>query len=454
MLASLPLTYRIKRQFEFAREQQVTQKRNNDSSVTFNLTIRKITPDGALHGITLDDENVEKDMERLEKLRVSLGASPNTPSTTAKFPKMKLSELMESFIQHQMGKDTWKPKSLTQVKTRFFYLIDILGDIDINDVTYEKAIYVRNILSKYPCRRTQSTKFSGKSLSEALAATDDSTETLSIGTVNKCLGKYSEIYKYSISRIWTDTNPFNDLEIKDRESKTAKRTNWSDDDISSIFHTNTFTKLNFRNPWNYWIPLIGLYTGARLNEISQLAVSDIVKKETGYFFDINDYESEDEIGVIKQIKTGNSRRNIFIHSHLIELGFLDYLEGVKKSGATQLFPEVKPVNGYFSHTPSKWFTKHKKKINPSYVKAKPMKDFHSFRDTITTHLVTEKGLSLDEVRWVIGHATSSITDTDYKGDIKPDAIKKTIEAVDFRRLLTGVKKFEFRTRMNLRKAKL
>ena len=64
----------------------------------------------------------------------------------------------------------------------------------------------------------------------------------------------------------------------------------------------------------YWIPLIGLFSGARSSELCQLHVSDIVQVDDVWVIDINeDAES-------KSVKTKASRRQVPIHSELVRLG--------------------------------------------------------------------------------------------------------------------------------------
>ncbi len=79
----------------------------------------------------------------------------------------------------------------------------------------------------------------------------------------------------------------------------------------------------------YWVPLIGAYTGARREEIAGLAPSDIIEVEGICCFTIEDSE-------LRRIKNLSSRRLIPIHSHLIELGFLDYIQKAIELGRAAL----------------------------------------------------------------------------------------------------------------------
>ena len=107
---------------------------------------------------------------------------------------------------------------------------------------------------------------------------------------------------------------------------------------------------------HFWLPHLGLFTGARVNEICQLnPQTDIVSEpETGIWHIWITTESESDSRVRKSVKTGESRR-VPIHKKLIELGFLKYVEQVKATGSKLLFPDWKPINRRASGEAEKWF---------------------------------------------------------------------------------------------------
>ena len=64
-----------------------------------------------------------------------------------------------------------------------------------------------------------------------------------------------------------------------------------------------------------WIPLLGLFTGARLDELGRLTVEDIQREPVPYFR-------------IRRAKNKESLRSVPLHPKLIEIGFLDYVDAV------------------------------------------------------------------------------------------------------------------------------
>lgn len=151
---------------------------------------------------------------------------------------------------------------------------------------------------------------------------------------------------------------------------TAKGENWAyftKQDLELIFdglHKKS------ENAWQLWIPLIALYTGARVSEIASMRPSYIIEK------------SSVTAMRLAGTKTEASDRTIPIHDDLIEMGFLEYVERKLKTNRTQLFDVRSHNQNGSGATVSKWFTAYKKSIGLT----DSLKVFHSFRPTIVDHL--------------------------------------------------------------------
>ena len=141
----------------------------------------------------------------------------------------------------------------------------------------------------------------------------------------------------------------------------------------------------------YWLTQLGLYTGARLNELCQLKKSLIRRHGEIHYI----YFSPD-----LRLKTGSKNscvRAVPIHAHLIELGSLDYVS----SCSDALFPGLpQHKSGRFSDGPSKAFTRFLRAIGIKRSKL----SFHSLRHTFVAAL--KRGAPSDgETRErLVGHA--------------------------------------------------
>ncbi|WP_123812188.1 site-specific integrase [Ottowia oryzae] len=104
-------------------------------------------------------------------------------------------------------------------------------------------------------------------------------------------------------------------------------------------------------PFEYWLPLLALYAGLRIEEAAQLHLEDLSCEDGIWFFDINSRRE-------KSLKNDNAAREIPVHPELIRLGLLKYREALRDSGYVRLFPELtyESASGY-SGTASNKFTK-------------------------------------------------------------------------------------------------
>ena len=143
---------------------------------------------------------------------------------------------------------------------------------------------------------------------------------------------------------------------------------FTDNELAKIFLPDNLLKQP--KPDDFWLPLLGLFTGGRISELCQLAVADIQLEGKLWSISINDED-------YKRLKTDAAARVIPIHPQLIALGFLDYVEDAKQCG-TMLFPYLTADRfGNFSHTSSERFAGYLDTLGISH----PQKVFHSLRKT-------------------------------------------------------------------------
>src|SRR5690606_2099124 len=127
-----------------------------------------------------------------------------------------------------------------------------------------------------------------------------------------------------------------------------------------------------------WGVLIGMYTGARVNEVAQIRLDDIKQREGIWYFDMND---EDEK---KRLKTPAAHRQVPIHQKLLDLGILEEVAKLRKAGHKRFLHELTYTqkNGYGKNL-SRYF--NEVLLSELGIKHKGLV-FHSFRHTVNTCL--------------------------------------------------------------------
>jgi integrase len=210
--------------------------------------------------------------------------------------------------------------------------------------------------------------------------------TLSAASVNGYMTKLRSVFNFAVNEGWLDRNPARGLRVADPVRRRDKRLPFSNDQLHLIFNAPLYTGCAddwhgyatpgsaFPRRGRFWVPLIAIFAGLRLNEACQLDVSDIQTVEGVDCISVSGGMAAAETE--KRLKTASSERLIPIHPSLREIGFMMFVEGRRAAGGKKLFPELQASpTGYFSDPFSKWFRRFLAKAGA----ARPRTCFHSFR---------------------------------------------------------------------------
>jgi integrase len=185
-----------------------------------------------------------------------------------------------------------------------------------------------------------------------------------------------------------------------------------------IFGSSEYQQDLFKHPYQFWVPLIALFTGARLNEICQLRPQDVSCVDGILCFDITTDAGK--------LKTVASERLIPVHSSLRALGIEALAKRQLDMGQLRLFSELPPGREGPGQTASKWFKRYRDKCGVTHSK----KPFHSFRHTVWTRL-SRQGCPDYEVDDLIGHESATIGSKRYRSKLLPEHLTKTVEKLKF-----------------------
>ncbi|NVK44168.1 MAG: hypothetical protein HWE39_23240 [Oceanospirillaceae bacterium] len=67
------------------------------------------------------------------------------------------------------------------------------------------------------------------------------------------------------------------MKVKQRVKASEGRSRFTEEDLKRLFATEVYARRDDDKPYQYWLPLLGLYTGAGMNELCQLYVDDVVR---------------------------------------------------------------------------------------------------------------------------------------------------------------------------------
>lgn len=187
-----------------------------------------------------------------------------------------------------------------------------------------------------------------------------------------------------------------------KSSDTDNYKPFSDDDLVRMFQPQFLNEAE--RPSDFWAPLLGLFTGARLNELCQLDIKDIEKHADIWAIRFIDDAPD------KSLKSSAARRLIPIHPKLIELGFLDYVNDAKHfHGGRKLFPDLTYSSKHrYAATPSERWGQYLDKIGITDAK----KTFHSFRST-ANDCMKHNGVAEEARCQFVGHEYATVNSEIY-----------------------------------------
>jgi integrase len=300
----------------------------------------------------------------------------------------------------------------------FDFLEEILGaDRDCKALSIADGRKVKDALSA-KCKSNTRKSFTRTAEAE-VHSTSPASDTISVKTINKHIVAYGGLFKWGNANGFTDANIFDGLTIRQAKKNDQKRTAFTPEQISRMYWE--LTTFPAHKEYQKWGPLLGIFTGARLNEIAQLTPEDIRQIDGIWCLDINDQSAN------KHLKTQAAKRVVPIHSKLIELGFLEYVDAARNANRSRLLHELTyDKNNGYGRNLGRWF-------NEKFLAKLGFKDsqlvFHCLRHTMVTELL-RADVTEGFAKAIVGHAQEGVTKTVYfeKG-YKPSQLKDAIEQV-------------------------
>lgn len=298
------------------------------------------------------------------------------------------------------GGRAYSNQTVEQVRATFRLLVEFLGDKPVRTYTKAEARELRSRLLELPFShgKSRSNPMTGPEAIAHNMALEVPKKTITMKTAKRHFSALSQYWEWLEATGHVDLNIFRGFSFPGTKSgKRRKRDEWSDDDLKTVF---TFDKWYgpdaSRDSAYFWLPLVALYSGMRVEEIARLRPSDDIQTINGIAaFVIQPHPDG------WNPKTEAGERVIPVHSALIRLGFLDFVERRRQAKAGQLFADLKPggPDGKYSYTFSREFSRAKIKLG---VGSKTT--FHSFRHTVRT-LLTNTDASLRDpwIDAVMGH---------------------------------------------------
>jgi integrase len=172
-------------------------------------------------------------------------------------------------------------------------------------------------------------------------------------------------------------NPFEHIDVTGAQGlrRPKDRRAYGVSELNQIFASRLYTQ-GYRPDGqaadaSYWVPILGPFLGARIEELCQLRVEDVHRVNGVWCVRICDLDED------QKVKTTSSFRRVPLHESVIKSGFLVYVARMAKAGHERVFPTLTNdnANSIYSNSVGKWFGRYLSTIGLEDHRL----DFHSFR---------------------------------------------------------------------------
>lgn len=335
-------------------------------------------------------QSLEGALAGLQKLSVPTPSlAPSTvPEAPAKASVPMLKDVVDAFIESY---PKTKPEMLKKHRTVLPVFLEVVGNRPVNQLKQAHIKQFFELICRLPARWKDIARQKDMSIREVA--------NLNQGGLSP--QTFDDTYKASIRpfledsiETWQDQGFPSSLtasRIKytgDRDDAEDKQRAFRAEELKRLFEGEEMKSFarNASQAHQFWLPLIGLFTGARVNEICQINPQvDVLQNESQIWYFLISDKTEADPMLRKSVKTGDERA-VPIHQQLVDLGLLNYIDRIKKDGAKRLFPAWKPVRRRASGEAEKWFREFLKALNlRDETKGARLVGMHAFRHTLLTY---------------------------------------------------------------------
>lgn len=347
-------------------------------------------------------------------------ASPLHPKQSESQAEPLFSKIYPSYIEGQLRRGEWRQQTGNQADATYRLFIQICGDKPISQYTRADAGQFREKAERLPSDYGKAASYKNFTAGEIIRTYEKlpderKSPLLTQKTIKRHFSALSAMWAEAVATGKATENIFSGFKFAAVKRAVDERDQWSDAELKALFVSPVWSGClsagrrsqpgqQIIRDDKFWIPLITLFSGLRLEEICQLRTDDIREENGISFFDINDRPP-------RQLKNKNAVRKVPIHCELIRMGFMTYVKTLGK-GPQPVFPALKPggADDKLGHGFTKWFTRYRQDIG---VYRKNL-DFHSLRHTATTlmHQANVPTLVIDHLT---GHSTPGETARYTKG---------------------------------------
>ncbi len=348
-----------------------------------------------------------------DEFSISTPNKPSVDSKTKQKDQPKLSKVIPKFVSEFMKAGRWTEKTKSENEAVFELFMEISGDVLINQYDHQAIRNYKETLGKLPANRNKIEKYRDKTIDEILDLPD--VKPMAVNSINKNIRRLGQLFKWSVQNGYIERNIVEGMSLPETKRQDQYREVFDQEDLEKIFSSPIHKNKEYLHSYYYWLPLLGLYTGARIEELCSLYLEDF-KVEHGV--NVISVNSDHD----KKLKSKAAERLIPVHPELEKLGLLNHIDKLRAKNEQRLFSELQRSRDGYSQTCSKWFGKFKLKLGIT----SQFKVFHSFRHTVANTL-KQANVPREQAAEILGHDRGK--DVTYGRYGKPAEAKRQLEVI-------------------------
>ena len=220
-----------------------------------------------------------------------------------------ISKLIKEYIEETERQKDLRHKTIVEYRSVLEMMVEVIGDFPIKELSQKHGRLISNVLQKLPPRRKTDGRYNQKSIEQIIQM--DVKNPMDTRTINKLIQRCSSWLNWVIRKGYYDgKNIFHGKSIPSNKGKNVIiRQPFNEEQLKLIFGKNYLNRsLNSVSHCRYvfyWVGILGLFHGTRLQETTQLHIKDIYPLDKIWVIDINENTKD------KKLKTKNSNRICF-----------------------------------------------------------------------------------------------------------------------------------------------
>lgn len=324
-----------------------------------------------------------------------------------------LSMLIGDYVKANHQK--WRVKSRMEVEYSINLAMEVIGDVGVDQLTRERLKAYKDVLLQLPANFNRSPKYRGMTIPKIIAM--EGIKPMSVTSVNKHLSWLGSMLSHAVKEGYMTCNHATGLQVQRSTRADLERLAYTVEDMRAMVQCLVW---EVNHPERYWVPLIGMYQGMRLNEICQLYCEDIKQVDGVWCIGVNSEKAD------KELKNTASQRLLPLHPALERAGFLSYVESAKEKHV-RLWPALVYRRDGYAHDFGKWF----QRLNRKRISQDPRKVFHSLRHSFVDYF-KQIGTPEALIAELVGHSNEkSMTMGRYGKRYQPKVLWEVLSKLDY-----------------------